>query len=1362
MAQSPRSRDLFELGNQLGCFPRNEDAARTSAGTSRGRSDRNSSTKTSGEIFDDREKELMEVRNFWQEEYKNKSNEVAKLEKALKEATEMKDVENEELRMTYDAELNARNREILELKRTLDDLSGTKEEMLASVEKSTESKLRAKDAEVARLRIWLEEAKKSNTQGREVLSSYQKRLADKEAEMEGMRMSSEDQVNLLGQKIEKLQALLSEAISERNTDNENTKMAFDSVVKEKERQIAMMKESTTNQLKSKEQENRRKGEQIEELASKLHWVETQLAQERLDEGHISDLKTRVTSLLKKMSNLKSEKCFLEKDFAGVVSEMQTKEHKLADIQTKYESQSHDKDLLQRKCDSLERDLKDWKSAMKFFEEERSSLENDARSLRSELEKKGNNLCELECKFQSGESLRQNLEEVIRQLREENAEGFQVQKNLESELRERDREINVLKEELNISEKDFAFEKEQKSAVEANAAAAIDDLRGKCEESQKENDDLKANLNEREIDIASLTRLLEDGKKNESRLEAELEQLSEELELLNEKCMREKHEKEAIESSLRLAVASKEDEMEELGRKFEKRESEQKYEMERREECWSEAMKAKDNLVTDVRRSAEERLGWKEAEIHKLQQAWEGARLELFSVKESLERSVASKTEQILHLESHLKGKDELLATAEKAVEDLQGRLHECEQNYVTEIKSILQASEKGFKQRENVAEKLKKTIQENAVKYGKNLQEKDEKISALERELENSSKDMEDMRENLASFIQESSNNDAKLNRDLGIVQEECATLESKLFEVKKTLENRNVEVEVMERNMINAVSDFEQKQKLKLEEIVKLETLMNNERGKVLELEEMLSYQKAESVQKEQTVADMTGTVKMLEEKLTEAQNEGSSLREKLEEIQNLVKLSENEKDRMVEEKQNLLQELEKQKQFTDEKSGKIAVLLHKIKVLKNNYLETAKKQEKLEEGVGTLQVKLKEKDAVINDLKKECEIKKAKCEEYSVLLEEISQRRVQFENTITELKETVRVQKEEIGEALRREEELKGAVQELLSSLKDNEVNAKTLVSKLQQEVTQYNELRTEYENLKVSSLEESRHLNEKIDQLREELNKQQKALNTLNNEKESLLSELGKAKQTEESTRTSMGGHIEDLKEENAVLQEKVSSMDEELRKRFTEIAEINSALASADVVKDFLSKEVERLTTSESEKDESLRDARKSLETLQKEKSRLQYETKSLKNNLSGTINEKDNVVKSFEEFKTSASNMKQKMEHVLSDKESTITSAEDMIQRLKQGNEALTKELSKWRRERQADKKCVMDLLAKNKELSLDIESLSKDKSVLEAALKDLDVYPVKLKTTQGDRALVLFSDLTLIFKSGSTRSNCFM
>ena len=312
------------------------------------------------------------------------------------------------------------------------------------------------------------------------------------------------------------------------------------------------------------------------------------------------------------------------------------------------------------------------------------------------------------------------------------------------------------------------------------------------------------------------------------------------------------------------------------------------------------------------------------------------------------------------------------------------------------------------------------------------------------------------------------------------------------------------------------------------------------------------------------------------------------------------------------------------------------------------------------------------------------------------------------------------------------------------MLSSLKDNEVNTKALVSKLQEEVTRYNELRTEYENLKLSSVEESRHLNEKIEQLRKEL-KQQEALSIVSNEKERLLSELGKAKQTEENTRTSMGGHIEDLKEENAVLQEKVSSMDEELRKRFAEIAEINSALASADVVKDFLSKEVERLTISESEKDESLRDARKSLETLQKENSRLQYETKSLKNNLSGTINEKDNLVKSFEEFKTSASTMKQKMENVLSDKESTITSAEDMIQRLKQGNEALTKELSKCRRERQADKKCVMDLLAKNRELSLDNESLSKDKSVLEAALKDLDVYPVKLKTTQGDRALALFS-----------------
>lgn len=53
------------------------------------------------------------------------------------------------------------------------------------------------------------------------------------------------------------------------------------------------------------------------------------------------------------------------------------------------------------------------------------------------------------------------------------------------------------------------------------------------------------------------------------------------------------------------------------------------------------------------------------------------------------------------------------------------------------------------------------------------------------REVENSSKDMEDMRVNLASFIQESSNNDDKLNRDLGIVEEECATLEWSLIKTK-------------------------------------------------------------------------------------------------------------------------------------------------------------------------------------------------------------------------------------------------------------------------------------------------------------------------------------------------------------------------------------------------------------------------------------------------------------------------------------------------------------------------------------------------------------------------------------------------
>ncbi|XP_068749191.1 interaptin-like [Montipora capricornis] len=1341
MTLSPRAKDVFALDNQLGCFPRNDDVARSPPGPSKGRNDGNFATKTSKDIFDDREKELMEIRSYWQEEYKNKANEVAKLEEALKEAIESRKVDVHEMRITYESELSARNNEISELKRTLNDLSGTKEEILASVEKSTESRLRAKDAEITRLRIWLEEAKKSNAQGREMLSSYQKRIADKEAEIEVIKRSSEQEIKALGHKIEKLQVLLSETIADRNKDSENTKVVFDSVVKEKERQIAMLKESSINQLKSKEQENQLKDVQIEEMSSKLLWIESQLTQKWLDEESSGDLKTKLTSLLKKMRALKSEKCFLDKDFVALATDIRAKKGELADVQAKYESESHDKELLQKEFDSLTQDLENWKSATKLIEEERNTLEREAKHLRDQLETKSNSLFELECKFKSVESLRITQEEVIRQLREENTDCFHSQKNLESAIRERDREMNVLKEELKISEKEFALEKEQKEIMDANATTTIGDLRLKYEESQKENEELKTNLDERENDIASLTRLLKDAKQNENNLEAELEQLSQELELLNGKHVREKNEKEAVERSFKHAVTIKEQELEELRQKLEKTNTDQKFEIDRRDKIWREAIKAKDDLVIDVKRSIEERFGWKDAEINKLQKLLEETTVEYRSVKESLEKSLASKMENILQLESNLRRKNEMLTTAEKEIEDLQGRLHQLEDNCAAEIKNILQSTENGFKQREDVAEKLKKIIQENAFKYSQNLQIKHEKISALEKELENSTKDAEDLRVNLASFIQESGENEAKLNRDLGIVQDECRALENNMFEVKKDLDNRRKELEKMEGNMAKAAADFEKKQRSKEEEIEKCEVLLRNERTKVQEFQEKLSYQNVELEQKEQNLSELTEKLEESERKLTEIHNEFSSLRENFQEIQGMLESAEYERVCVMEEKERLLQDIEKQKQTADEKDGRVAVLLHKIKILKKNDFETAKKQEMLEENVATLQMKLNEKDTEIINLKRDYESKKAESEERSLLLEEIRLNQVQLDKMVTELQETVSVQRKEIEGALKREGDLKGAVQDLIASLKEKELNVRALVSKLEDAKSQNDELHSEYENLKTSWVEESRQLNEKIDHLHNELDKQEDILLMANKEKESLLSELGMARQAEENTKTNMNALVKDLENENAIFQRKRSSLDKELEQRSAQIVDLNSALKSAEVSKEFLMKEVESLRISVLEKDESLRGAGKSLVAAEKENNRLHYATEGLENNLARAVDERDNLLKTFEEFRNSASNMKQKLENVLSGKEKTLNSAENVICRLKQDNEALKSQLSRCQRKLDADKKCVVDLLKKEREMCAEIESLSKDKSILEAALKDMDMYPVKLRTTQGERGI---------------------
>ena len=1294
MASSPRGKERFEIEKQLGCFPRSENKLRGAPGTS---------FKSSKDVFDEKEKELLEIRNYWQEEYKNKVSEVTNLEAALKDAIKSRNTDVEEMRMSYESELDARNSEISELRRTLDELMGTKEEILASAEKSTESKLRAKDAEITRLRIWLEEARKSNAQGRDVLSSCQRRITDKEMEIESLKKSNEESVNILEQQVGKLQELLSEVITEKDKNSENTKIAFDSVVEEKERQIAMLKESSVNELMTKDEETKRKEQyilrlqaelaeketeiedmhvtiqnlqsvikvnedernklieavrasseakiheitklqerqqkllehkenelmslefvtkeqkknhemelkeknrRIEEMSAKLAWVEAELTHEWLEKGSKEDLNTKVSSLLKKMSDLKEEKEILERDVSGLVADIRAKENKLDDIQKKCESESQNKQVLQQDFDSLTHDLENWKSAMKLIEEERNFLEKEGKRLREDLERKSDTLREFECKVESLESTQEN-------------------------------------------------------------------LRSKYEESQNENEELKINLDERENDVASLSRLLEDAKQQEHKLEAELEQLSEEVEILNEKHLRRKNEKEALERSLTHAVSLKEHELEEMQHKFEKTVIEQKYEVEKREEYWKEAIKVKDELVKDMQRSFEERVMSKEDEIQNLEKSLENTRTGFQSVKESLEKSLTFKKEEIFlmrkafdenmkdkedtiaeitaenketlqkkieleeafeecktklneltqttqlqdseitltkdkisQLENNFRQKEEMLKDAKKEIEDLQAQLKDQQEHCVAEIKHITQSAEKGFKERENVAEKLKAILQGNAVKYRQSLQRREDKISALKEELENSNKDVEDMRVNLAAFIQESDENEAKLNRDLKILEDESASHENKILELKKCLERKNKELQMMEGNLISAVTEFENKQTLKDEDKKKLVEELGKERNKVQELEESFSLLKDDVEQKEQLIQELTAKYQTTDGELKETLSNLLRLQENFTQVKELLNLAESEKVCANEAKHNLFQELEKQKRSSNDKDGRIAVLLHKIKMLKRHTFETVQKHEKLEESAVTLQMKLNEKETEMSELKNQRENKEEELYQRSLLLEEMELKRAELEKDITELEKTVGLQKSEIEEAVGREEELKGAVQDLVRSLKDNELNTRALVSNLEEGKLVNEKLRSEYENFKASALKEQAELHEEVDHLHSELDKQEGLLLMLNKEKESLLSELGKTKQAEENTRTSLECHIKSLKKENASLTVKLASLAEESKQRSAEIAKINSALSSAEVSKEFLSQEVERLKISVLDKEESFGEVRKSLEAAQRENS-----------------------------------------------------------------------------------------------------------------------------------------------------------
>ena len=86
-----------------------------------------------------------------------------------------------------------------------------------------------------------------------------------------------------------------------------------------------------------------------------------------------------------------------------------------------------------------------------------------------------------------------------------------------------------------------------------------------------------------------------------------------------------------------------------------------------------------------------------------------------------------------------------------------------------------------------------------------------------------------------------------------------------------------------------------------------------------------------------------------------------------------------------------------------------------------------------------------------------------------------------------------------------------------------------------------------------------------------------------------------------------------------------------------------------------------------------------------------------------------------------------------------EKDNVISNSESFLRQMKEENESLKKRLSKCEGELKADKKCVVALLEKRRVMTAQIDSLCKDKEILNASLKDMDLFPVKLKNTEGKR-----------------------
>ena len=827
---------------------------------------------------------------------------------------------------------------------------------------------------------------------------------------------------------------------------------------------------------------------------------------------------------------------LRQELENVTKQHQHNQQDLTACVSRLEEETKSFTMAENKCRDLEKRLKE-------VEEENVKLQEEKIELEENLEAKTANLSsvemlakenvlkwkkELDQKDKQVYSLNQDMKKSNVSL----SELLRVVDELKSKISELEKQcIQVEESHKEVMEERNNLQKKLNEEIDGKKAmdVKVQELKTDITKHQEENEDLKKRISTTDNDKQSLQRKLEDLERQNKTKEKRLDDLNKSKQSMENECEKLKSELTLLKEELAKKTSSLEEIQLEL--------SDSKGLMQEGKGKFDE-LKMENEELKKALDSAENKFGKAEATTAKTKEQNERLKAKLEAIEEEMAAlnsafAEAQSKEQTLLIE---------MKTETERIEcELERLTSECEilkeklDNAAEENSELEQELELERDQRKNVEEELSKITKDHEVlKISSQTLAQD--IKNVKHKLAREKEERVNMEEELAKLRGE--NESLRPSSQMTFAQDQK--------DAGNVKENKEI-ILCAEEGTLSSAADMEFSLDAASDEGVSLEDQLAKQRQINSELNEELEELNDEKDELNEIIDELRSKAKKLQRKVDDLIEEKESLEDKLDEN---TKHYKEEIGSLVDGKEELSRKLEVLRKDKN-------VLREEIKTREREYsvaLEEGKKlEDALEKSAQEVKRLSKELDMEVEERVEEQLAKSMeRMKELEHKLDQLSLENQEIMSELAERKNensTLRLAVEEVTSA-KEESEMKSAAaeKELYDEIDkvQQELNEKTkTIASLEEEIAQHKRLKFETELEEKEAMEDTSQtdLQEKLDQLQNELDEKNKAISAL----EKIIASYKRSRQERERK---MQDTLEELQEELSEKDLKISTLEEEL--------------------------------------------------------------------------------------------------------------------------------------------------------------------------------------------------------------------